>query len=223
MTQIIDIRFITQIIGNFTTIIIAPIMVFIVGRRLWLEYKQSGNINYIRLAILGIFVSFAYAIIPTNLYEVTPLKFFIQEEVIGTSLDKITPYSIAIGTMVTLSLSIIAYANQWRKLYYTPLYVFLGMIVFYLLTGGYDLLYQPYVLLAGVIGLIFFFITGIRLKDNGSIGLGVFFTFSYLSVIFGESIPGDIFTILIGTFGLIFALGYFQPYKNSMEGEIEND
>ncbi|MEJ2248130.1 MAG: hypothetical protein P8Y70_01815 [Candidatus Lokiarchaeota archaeon] len=218
MSGALGIRFITQIIGNFATIIIAPIMVFIVGRKLWLEYKETGRINYIRLSIFAIFISFAYAIIPTNLYEVTPLKFFIAEDVIGTSLNGITPYSIAIGSMVTIALCMICYANQWKKFYFTPLQIFIGMIIFYFLSGGFDLLYQPYILITGIIGLIFFYITGIRLKDNGSLGLGLFFTFSYLSVIFGETIPGDICTLLIAIFGLIFALGYFHPYNKTEIG-----
>ncbi len=211
-----SIRIITQAIANFSTIIVAPIMTFLVARKLYIEYKETNQLNIVRLLILGIFIAFSWAIIPTNLVESTDLKYVVDINVIGWNLFTITPYSIAIGVMVTLSLCLIAYANRWETFYYAPLFIFGGVLIFYVLTG-FSAWYQYFVLLCGIIGLVFFYITGFRLKDNGSLGLGVFFTFSYISVIFGETIPGDIFTILIAVFGLIFTLGYFTPFKEKEE------
>jgi hypothetical protein len=68
-----------------------------------------------------------------------------------------------------------------------------------------------------VFGLLFFYITGFRLKDNGSLGLGIFFTIAFASVIAGENVVGDILTFLIAIMGMIIALGYFQPYKQEVE------
>ncbi len=219
MADIESIRVITQLIANYSTMIIAPIMTAIIARKVWQEYKETRQINYIRFLILLIFITFTWAIIPTNLYESTALKEMVDEETIGTNIYTINPYSIAIGFMVTFSLCMIAYANRWEPLYYAPLFNFGGLLVLYYLTG-YDGLYPSYILLGGVVGLVFFYITGLRLRDNGSLGLGVFFTFAYVSVLFGETIPGDIFTTLIAVFGLLFALGYFSPFN---EEEVVNN
>jgi hypothetical protein len=216
------IRLLTQTIANWTTIIIAPIMTVLVANRFWQFYKETGKINFIRLSIFAIFLAFAWAIIPTNLSEVPPFDIFINQNIIGTDEATINPYSIAIGLMVSFSLCMIAYANRWESLYYVPLFLYAGVIISYTLNNfnsAYFIVNQIYIYSAGIIGVIFFYITGIRLKDNGSLGLGVFFTLSYASLVAGENIIGDVFTFLIGVFGLIFALGYFTPYKVSEVSE----
>ncbi|MBD3195154.1 MAG: hypothetical protein GF317_08875 [Candidatus Lokiarchaeota archaeon] len=215
-----DFRFITQSIGNWTTIIIAPIMTAIVAIRLWNEYKSTNQLNYVRLIIFFIFLAFSWAIIPTNIIEVTVLSEIIPEEAIGNTLDTITPYSVAIGLMVTFALTMIAYANQWKYLYLTPLFVYFCIVFSYIATSFHPLYHsfnQFYILIMAVFGLLFFYITGFRLKDNGSLGLGIFFTIAFASVIAGENVVGDILTFLIAIMGMIIALGYFQPYKQEVE------
>jgi len=212
------IRLITQTIANWTTVIIAPIMTILVANRFWQFYKKTNKINYIRLIIFLIFLAFTWAIIPTNLSEVPPFDIYINADLIGTDEATINSYSIAIGFMVSFSLCMIAYANRWETLYYVPLLLYAGIIFSFILndlSSIYFILNQIYIYGAGVLGVIFFYITGIRLRDNGSLGLGIFFTLSYASLIVGENIIGDVFTFLIGVFGLIFALGFFNPYKKS--------
>ncbi|MFO7794571.1 MAG: hypothetical protein ACQERB_16550 [Promethearchaeati archaeon] len=212
------IRLITQTIANWTTIIIAPIMTILVANRFWQFYKETKKINYIRLIISLIFFAFTWAIIPTNLSEVPPFDIYINPDLIGTDEATINSFSIAIGFMVTFSLCMIAYANRWETLYYVPLLLYAGIIFSYLLndfSSIYFVLNQIYIYVAGIIGLIFFYITGIKLKDNGSLGLGIFFTFAYGALAVGENIIGDLFTFLIAVFGIIFALGFFNPYKQS--------
>lgn len=212
------IRMLTQIIANWATIIFIPAMTIIVGNRFWQFYKETKKINYIRLIIFLIFVAFTGAIVPTNLAEVPPFNVYIDINLIGADEVTINPFSIAIGLMVTFALCMITYANRWETLYYVPLLLYAGIIISYALndfSSVYFILNQTYIYTAGIFGVIFFYITGLRLKDNGSLGFGILFTFAFASLIFGETVIGDVFTLLIALFGIIFASGYFNPYKQS--------
>lgn len=202
-----------QTIGNFMGITITPLMTVIVGKKTWKEYKEFNNLNIVRFLIFLIFFSFSWALIWANLYESTALKEILPSFVHSANqIEDVTFFSLGVGLMVTFALILIAYANQWEVLYITPLFVFGGSIILFLFTGDINI-YSIYILFSGIIGLIFFYLTGFRLRDNGSLGLGVLFTFAFLSLIFGENLIGQIFNISTSIFGIIFVLGYFNLFQ----------
>lgn len=219
------IRPFTQFIGNWITIFVIPLMMIIVGIRVIREYRRTNEINFVRLIIFFIFIAFTWAIVPTNLSEVPPFNTVIQQEVIGFSEEIINPYSIALGLMVSFCLVMIFYINQWNSILFTPLFIYGGLLISFLVTGFnpfYNLLNMVYIYITAIFGITFFYITGFRVRDNGSLGLGVLFTIAFASLAFGENIIGDIFTMLIAIFGLAFSLGFFAPFKN-IEEEIETN
>ncbi|TFF97181.1 MAG: hypothetical protein EU547_05035 [Promethearchaeota archaeon] len=218
--MIANIRLITQFIGNWITIFVVPLMMIIVGLRVIKEYRDTNQINYVRFIIFFIFIAFTWAIVPTNLSEVPPFNTIIRQELIGFSEEIINPYSIALGLMVSLCLVMIFYINQWKVLELSPLFFYFGLLISFFVTGFnplFNLLNAVYIYLAAVVGIAFFYITGFRVKDNGSLGLGILFTIALGSLAFGENVIGDIFTVLIAIFGLIFSLGYFAPFKEKEE------
>jgi len=216
MLMDVELRYITQLIGNWTSIFVVPLMAIIIAIRLFREYKQTKQINYVRLLILCIFIAFTWAIIPTNMAEVPPFNTFISGEIIGLTEEKINPYSISIGLMVSFALSLIAYANKWEILYYTALSFYPTILASAILNNmdpAFDIFNMYYIYTAAVIGIVFFYVTGFRLRDNGSLGLGILFSIAFGALAFGENVIGDIFTISIAIFGLIFSLGFFTPFK----------
>lgn len=221
-----NIRPITQFIGNWITIFIVPLMMVIIGIRLIREYRRTNEINYVRLIIFFIFIAFTWAIVPTNLSEVPPFNTLINPEVIGFTEETITPYSVSLGLMVSFCLCMIFYINQWERIEWTPIFIYGGILLSYFITyfnPFYDLLNAIYIYIAAIVGITFFYLTGFKIRDNGSLGLGILFTIALASLVFGENIIGDIFTILIAIFGLIFSLGYFTPFEETEEEIEKND
>lgn len=198
---------------------IAPLMTIIIAIKLWKEYKEVGQLNIMRLILLGIFISFTWSIYWTNLYESTDLRDLFNEEIVGTNVLTINFFSVGVGFMVTLSICLITYANRWKKLYYPPLIIF-GVILVFCLITRYYILYTLYINITALFGLAFFYITGFRLKDNGTLGLGIFFTLCYLALAFEVenitlNILSQFFNLAIFIFGLIFVLGYFRAFGES--------
>ncbi len=166
-----------------------------------------------RFLIFLIFLSFSWALIWANLYESTPLGTTFPTYIhSANNLEDITFFSIGVAFMVTFALITIAYANRWESLYLTLIFILGGSLIFYFFTGNINI-YPIYIYASAFLGLIFFYLTAFRLRDNGSLGLGVLFTLAFLSLIFGEAIIGQLFNIATSIFGLIFALGYFNLFK----------
>ncbi len=219
MTELESFRIMIQTTGNIMGIFIAPLMTVIIVIKLWKEYKEIGQMNILRLILLGIFIAFTWSIFWTNLYESTTLRSILDEEIVGIDVQTINFFSVGIGFMVTFSICLITYANQWEKLYYPPIIIFGAILVFCLITSLY-ILYTLYIYITALFGLAFFYITGFRLKDNGTFGLGIFFTLCYLALAFEVenltlNIISQFFNLSIFIFGLIFVLGYFRPFGES--------
>jgi hypothetical protein len=193
-------------------IIVIPLMTIVLMLKTNKEYKETQQLNIIRCYMICIFAAFSWALFWANLYESTHLLDWMPPEIIANQIFTINIYSIGVGLMVTFAVSMIAYANRWDVLYYTSFFFFIGFMLFYILTG-FDAWFQYYIYITAALGLIFFYITGFRLKDNSTLGLGFFFTIAFLALVLGESIPGQIASIGFSTFAIIFVLGYFKPFK----------
>ena len=76
---------------------------------------------------------------------------------------------------------------------------------------------MPYLYLAMIIGMSFLVITGLRLKDNGALGISIFFIIAIPILFLGEHIVSQIFGIAHAIFGIYFSLGYFRPFKEEVE------
>ena len=117
--------------------------------------------------------------------------------------------------MITLAISMVSYTNRWESLYYMPFFIFLGMFIVFLLTE-IAIFLLPYVFTGGVIAVVFLFGTGFKLRDNSSLGLAIFATLVFPTLIAEKTIVGQMLSLAYPIFGLIFALGYFKLFKTEV-------
>ena len=205
---------ILQNIGYLLSATAIPLAAIILGVKLFREKRRVGKYNYVRLIIFTVFTCFATLSV---LEYLTHLNIFPWLNLIfGYSTTEINLYSILIGTMVSLGLVLVAYANRWEMLYFTPLVFFGGMVVFYFATG-FDAWLEMYIQIAGVIVLVFLYFTALRVKDNGALGLAIFFTLVFSTVIIDMSLINQFIIIAYNIFMMVFVLGYFRVFKKEVE------
>jgi len=200
-------------VANYLGIIIIPIMTIILGRKVILERRQIKKLNMIRFIIFCIFLTLSWLLIWEFLYESTPLSDVLNAELI-ISINTFSFYSFGLGLMITLAISMVSYTNRWESLYYISFFIFAGM--FFVFLGGITeitIFLLPYVFTGGVIAVVFLFATGFKLKDNSSLGLAIFATLVFPTLIAEKTIVGQILSLAYPIFGLIFALGYFKLFK----------
>ena len=203
--------FITQL-GYYFNAILIPVATAIIGRKLVKEKKVKGAYNPIRALIFGIFLSFSVLGIIEFFLAVPPFELSLLQEWFGEGIESFDIYGFIIGTMVTLGLTMIFYANRWEPLYYSAMFVYVGMFILYLLTG-FDAWLETYIMITGAIGVVFLYFTGFRVKDNGALGLAIFFTIAFGTILIEDHMVTQISILIYSVFILIFSLGYFKPFK----------
>jgi len=202
---------IIELVANYLGIIIIPIMTIILGRKVFLERRQIKKFNMIRLLIFCIFLTLSWILLWEFLYESTPFRDVLDAELI-VSMNRFSFYSFGLGLMITLALSMVSYINRWESLYFISFFIFAGMFIVFLLTEVIIFL-LPYVFTGGVIAVVFLFGTGFKLKDNSSLGLAIFATLVFPTLIAEKTIFGQILSLAYPIFGILFALGYFKLFK----------
>lgn len=203
--------------GNFMGLTFFPIIIIFSIIKLWEEKKTANSYNIIRLILLNVFIITYFLNFLEFLYETLNFQqFFLEFSIWSESLDSFSLRIVMLGIIVSFGLGLVIYANQWEILYYSQWFFYGGMLVLYFLNGS-TALFPIYIIISGIIGVIFLFYTGLKIKDNGSLGLGIFFMLQFITIIFEYGLFTDILNIISFTFVLIFGLGYFKPFK---EGEI---
>jgi len=200
--------------GYILSAILIPMAAIILGRKLYKEKSITGTFNRIKLITFGIFFCFATMSILELIVEMN--WFPLLGQIFGFNIDTVNLYSILIGTMVSLGLTMVFYANRFEVLYYSALMFFAGMIFFYYFTG-FDAWLEGYIYLAGAISLIFMYLTSFRIKDNGALGLAIFFTLVFSVLVLGVPYITQVIIIAYNGFILIFSLGLFKPFKQEVE------
>ena len=222
MIDIVLLDNIITTLGYYLDAFVIPLATAIMGFKLVKQKRQAGKFNPIRMIIFLIFFSFSALGIIEFLVSVTPLDLKLLNEWFGGGIDNFDIYGFIIGTMVTLGVTMVFYASRWESLYYFMGFIYGGMFIFYLLTG-YDAWLETYITLGGLLGIIFLYFTAFRVKDNGALGLAIFFTiaFATLSIDFGVDVVNhwvtQISILVYSVFILIFSLGLFKPFK-----EVQN-
>jgi hypothetical protein len=215
--DITQIDYIITQLGFLLNGILIPLATAIIGRKLLKEKKEYGKYNPIRALIFGVFLSFAVLGVIELILEYIP-GLTLLEEWFGGGITNFNFYGFLIGTMVTLGVTMIFYAYRLEKAYYSGFFFYGGMVIFYLLTG-YDAWLENYIIIAGILGVVFLYFTGIRVKDNGALGLAIFFTIAFVTIAidFGNDFLNHWITqisiITYNVFILVFSLGYFRVFK----------
>jgi len=205
---------ILQNIGYLLSATAIPLAAIILGVKLFREKRRIGKYNYVRLIIFTVFTCFATLSVLEYLIHLNIFPWL--NLIFGYSTTEINLYSILIGTMVSLGCVLVAYANRWEMLYFTPLVFFGGMVVFYFATG-FDAWLEMYIQIAGVIVLVFLYFTALRVRDNGALGLAIFFTLIFSTVIIDMSLINQFIIIAYNIFIMVFVLGYFRVFKKEVE------
>ncbi|MBD3256048.1 MAG: hypothetical protein GF383_13210 [Candidatus Lokiarchaeota archaeon] len=202
-----------QSIGRYYAIVIYSLITIILTIRLIKDKKESGNINLIRLLILGVFGCVYWINILEFLAFETPI---LPVDAIGFQINDFSLYNFGLGLAVTLGIVLAAYINQLKPFYFTALYFYFGLLVLYFYAGT-SLILLPYIYITGITALTLQMYTGLKLKDNGALGVAVFFAIAFVTILLPEEgvigVLDALATLIYATFGLIFALGYFKPFK----------
>ena len=205
-----------RVFNHFFQLILVFLISIIVFIRIGKQKKETGQINYIRVYILAVFLSFLWICFWEFMFWEANIDGFISEELYGSSSFTFSLYNIGLALIGTFSLSMVLYANQMEAFYFMPFFIFGGMVIFFMVTGLAPWL-MFYVYFSSFVGLVFLYQTAFRFKDDGSLGLAIFFTIAF-STLFVKYIPniadiGPFFVIVYCTFGVYFTLGYFHPFN----------
>lgn len=198
----------------FAVFVIFPLITVVLLYRLIKEKKQ-GETNYIRLILLLIFSSVFFLKVISFIGIETTL---IPEEVVGIEANDFSIYNFGLGLSVSLGLVLAAYLNQVKSFYYTSLFIFFGLFLLFLYTGT-SLILMPYIVVSGILGVLLQLYSGFKLRDNGALGIGIFFIIAFITTITQRivnpiiGITDAILDLLYLAFGLVLALGYFTPFK----------
>ncbi|MCK4287408.1 MAG: hypothetical protein KAX18_14455, partial [Candidatus Lokiarchaeota archaeon] len=161
--------------ANLSSAIFIPMATLILGWKLQKDKKEVGKYNIIRLIIFSTFLNFSILAITEFLLRNTPFTTPFMDEIFSADFGI---YNTSVAIMVTLGLTLIFYINRWEVLHFSAIFFFAGMFFLYLFTGFYAWL-EDYTTIAGAASIIFLYFTAIRMKDNGALGIAVFFTLAF--------------------------------------------
>jgi len=200
------------LIANFGSAIFIPLATLVLGRKLIKDKKASGRFNMVRVLIFLTFLDFS----------ILTLTEVIANDILATPPVIIVPYdatfglyNILVAMMITIGLTLIFYINRVEFLYYTPIFFFIGMYVFYALTG-FNGWIEDYIIIGGAASVLFMFFTGIRVKDNGALGLAIFFALAFSTQFTHVPLVSRIVIISYVVFIIFFSLGLFKPFKQEV-------
>ena len=206
-----------MVINPLEFIVISLLVIFYIYKNIK-DKKQTGKFNWIRMILLGTFICFEIQSILAFLNNITWTELNLPEFFQSMRETHLTLGGISIGLLVVLGLTLTTYGLQYKSLYYTPTFIYSGIVFIYYYTGLY--IAQPFIIYGGAIGLAFMYYTSFRIKDNGAIGLSVFYTLAFASIIIETLVIPQILNLGYIVFGVIFTLGFFKPFKEANK-EVE--
>jgi hypothetical protein len=202
-------------INNLLGVVAIIIMIIIMALRLREFHEKTDNWDLVRLLMIIWFIGILYFNTWEFLYYNTPLQNNIPSSWISLDYNDFVVQSYSIPVVIVAGLYIVGYVNKWMILKVLP-------VILYAIVVVISLFFEPpflflYSMLFGyLIVLVFLLYTGFKLKDNGALGLAVFFL---LTTVVGvtESYLKFILGIISYSFGIYFALGYFNIFKKKEE------
>jgi len=204
-------------IANFGSAIFIPLATLVLSRKLLKNKKATGRYNMVRVLIFLTFLDFSIL----TLTEVIANDIFLTPPVIIVPYNATFGlYNILVAMMITIGLTLIFYINRVEFLYYTPIFFFTGMYVFYSLTG-FDGWIEDYITLGGAASVLFMFFTAFRVKDNGALGIAIFFALAFSTQFTHDPLVSRIVIISYVVFIIFFSLGLFKPFKQGVVSKDE--
>jgi hypothetical protein len=205
------------LIANFGSAIFIPLATLVLGRKLLKDKKATGRYNMVRLLIFLTFLDFSILALTEVIVKDILLRAPAVEVPYNATFGL---YNILVAMMITIGLTLIFYINRIEFLYYTPIFFFTGMYLFYLFTG-FDSWLEDYTTYGGAASIIFLFFTAIRVKDNGALGIAIFFTLAFSTQFSTDALVSRIVIISYVAFIIFFSLGLFKPFKQGVVSKDE--
>ena len=186
------------------------IMIVLYIIRIIKAYKATGHINWVRtLLLLTITVDFIFHGIFSfmRLYTSNAITEFLYSGIGGN----VSLSSWANGTIVMFGLMLAAYVNRKDSFLFFPVFMQVGAIVFYYITGIFTIEdYYTYVF--GVISIVALYEAGIRVKDNFALGFAIMYTLQFVTVFGINPVFASIVSSVGYLFGIFLAAGIFHPF-----------
>ncbi len=203
----VGLSFFTNLLG-VVAIIIMVITMFI---KLKDYHDKTNDWDIIRILMIVWFLGILYFNIWEFLYYNTPLHNVIPIYWMDIDYSTIVVQSLSVPVVIVCGLYIVGHANKWVFLKIAPVIYFIIVILLIFLVD-FTVLYLPSMLIGYLAVLVFLLYTGFKLKDNGALGLALFFILTTFVGV-SESYLKFILGIIAYCYGMFFALGYFRPFK----------
>ncbi len=209
-------------ISEFLSRMVYPLEITVIGlmaiftiRKVIIDKHKTGNINWVRMIIFGVFLSF---FIQSLLGFLNSFLNLSLPQFFSTMRDSyLTLGGIAIGSIVTLGIMLVTFSNRWESLYYAPAFLYAGLIIMVVSVTGFDFSWHvSYIEYGALIGLAFLYFTAFRLKDNAALGLAIFFTLAFSTIILELPLINSLLNIGYLIFGLLFVFGRFRVFKEEV-------
>jgi len=180
------------------------------------EEYQEWNLGrfFIILSMIGIVVNPILRILGVfNLLGDSP---FLQDD-----SSSFTLLTLFVGFCIAALFMFAFYVNNWENIQYMPLFYFLGCIWIYISLGMFIFL-STLNSIGGLFALFMINSIGIKVKDNNTLGLGIFFTITFASVlVYSNFILATSLNIIALIFGLVYANDKFNWYKEESDESDE--
>jgi hypothetical protein len=196
---------------NLLGVVAIVIMVITLVIKLTDYHKKTNTWDIIRILMIIWFLGILYFNTWEFLYYNTPLGNVIPISFMDIDYSTIVVQSFSVPVVIVCGLYIVGHANDWTLLKIIPAIYFVIVILLIFLID-FTILYLPSMLLGYLAVLVFLLYTGFKLKDNGALGLAIFFILTTFVGV-SESYIKAILGIIAYCYGVYFALGYFKPFK----------
>ncbi len=204
-------------IATLGSAIFIPLATLVLSRKLLKDKKATGRYNMVRVLIFLTFLDFSILAVTEYIVDYV---FLGAPAVFDPYMATFGLYNILVALMITTGLTLISYINRIEFLYYTPIVFFTGMYVFYLLTGFAGWI-EDYITYGGIASVVFMAFTAIRVKDNGALGVAIFFSLAFSTKFIDVALITR--SIIVGyvVFVVFFSLGLFKPFKQGVVSKDE--
>ena len=108
-------------------------------------------------------------------------------------------------------LMLAAYVNRKDSFLFFPVFMQVGAIAFYYITGNYAI-EEYFTQVFGVIAIVALYEAGIRVKDNFALGFAIMYTLQFVTVFELDPVFSSIISSVGYLFGVFLAAGVFHPF-----------
>lgn len=213
-----------QLIQDTLLVLVPMVMLGSILVRIRSDIRTKGGTSKVKFLIMVAFILEIYS----GIINLPIIRGGLIPETFYPSTDEgIGLGSAQTGAVVVLGMVLVFYLFGWERLLYMPIYLY-GAIIFYFLISGLDDIFPVFVYAGGIFALVMLYIASFKMRENNALGLTVFYTISFGDIIISPMMAeGALFpyfySFILYTFGIIYALGLFKPFKEVTTPEAKGE